>query len=284
MWVITRVAFSTLFFLGIAIPAQASLLYPTVQDVVVDQGEESRFEMVVQNQNSDTRMYTIDFIGVELGALEGEYSFFDLNQEQSSWFSSELQSFSLISGELREFGITVNPNESTASQSFVAGVRVVESPQSDSDLAVETGFLTLVFVTIGDGISEDVDWLSFESDRTVSLGNVVAHFTVRNSGDRFVQHAGIISLVSWTGQTTEIYDINPESKRVAKGQDRTFSIDVESSWAFGPYELKLETTPWIGGEIHSDSVTVWFFSPKTTALIILGLIGLIIIWRYAKRR
>ena len=283
MLVITRVITFIFVLLCTSNIAHAALLFPTVQDIAVEQGEKEEFEIVVQNQEEVSKLYSVDFIGVGLGEQEGEYEFFELSESQKGWFSSELSSFELVSGEVREFAVEVSPDTNTEAQSFVAGVRVVESAVGDSGISVQSGFITLLFITIGDGILEDVEWLSFESEDTLSFGDLNAYFTVRNSGDRFAQPQGFVSLLSWTGNVVSKFDINPEFKRVVKGQDRTFAISIDTDWAFGPYEIRIDAQPWVDGDVYSDSFIIWFFSPRIIGLVVIGLIILVLIWRYAKR-
>ncbi len=284
MSVIIRVVSLVIFFLCLTQPVHASLLYPSVQDVSIDPGESAEILITLQNSNEDSRAYAIDFIGVDLGLEEGEYSFFDLDPGVEEWFSSELQEFELMPGEVREFGIVISPDIATKSQTMVVGIRIVESVTGQLEPSVQSGFISLAFLTIGDDISESVEWLGYQADRSFSFGNAQTFYTVRNSGDRFVQPNGIVSLISWTGGVVDVFDINPESKRIANNQERTFVVDIYNNWALGPYELRFDAEPWDGGEVHSDSVVVWFVSVKTLGLILGCLIILFIIWRYAKRR
>ncbi|MBT3230776.1 hypothetical protein HN358_03275 [Candidatus Uhrbacteria bacterium] len=283
MWVITRVFFTALVFLGVANITRATLLYPNVLDVAVKQGDVGQFDIVVQNESAESKTYLIDFIGVELGDEQTDYSFYELSVDEASWFSSELESFDLVSGEVREFVISIAPSETAKSQSMVVGARIVESASDSSGIAVQSGFITLLFVSIGDGILEDSQWLGFDAESTISFSEVDTYYTVRNSGDRFVQPSGSVSLVSWMGGVVNIFDANPEFKRIAEGQERTFAVSVSDPWALGPYQVKVDVQPWADGEVYSDSLVVWFFSLRAMGLIAFVLITLAFIWRYAKR-
>lgn len=284
MWVITRSIFLACAFVLFAVPAQASVLYPSVQDLQIGQGESKEIYIALQNDGNEKKSYSIDLIGVELGAEEGEYEFFELDETVRSWFALDVSSFELVSGEIREFVVAVAIPEQEVSQSQVVGVRVVESAAQGSSINVQSGFVSLAFLTVGDGIEESVDWLSYESSKSLSFGEVDTYLIVRNSGERFVQPNGLISLVSWTGKVVDQYIVNPQTKRIAEDQERTFQVFIQDDWALGPYELKLDVQPWESGEIYSDSAVVWFFSWKMSGLIIIGLILLFVFWRYAKKR
>lgn len=284
MWAITSTFIVFLACLWLPLQAQAALLYPDVLDVAVDAGESAQVQIILQNDQNSQRSYDVDFIGVELGDQVGEYGFFELGPEVIDWFDIEQDSFTLVSDEFRVLNIQIAPPVSTNDQSMVVGVRLIEHAEFSEGIDVQSGIISMIFLTLGDDIYESVEWIDYDADRTISFAHAQVFSTLRNNGDRFAQPLGKVFLESWTGRIVAQYELNPEMKRVAGGQERTFAIDIDNPFGIGPYKVTLSAQPWENGPVHSDSMVIWFFSPITTLLIILGLIALLIIWRYAKYR
>jgi hypothetical protein len=264
--------------------AEAATVFPSVIDVSVDSGFKQTSEVVIKNTDVVAHEYDIDIIGVELGSGEGEYIFYDLENEVNDWFSISNSQFELIPQEERVVNVEINPSANTKPQILIVGLRIIEKSTSEEQIMVNSGVVSLLFITIsGDELQGDYDLIDFSSDCHWMNGNITTYITLKNTGDKIIQPVGEVVYRNIFGLKSKV-DINPEANRVAEEQIRTFSVSNQIAWGFGPYFVSTDISPWEGEEIMADSHIVWIFSIRSLVLILV-LVGIIMLtWRYVKRR
>lgn len=282
MWVITRVIIPAIL-LFIAFPAHASVVFPSVLDVDAVQGEPQTIEINVKNTQATENTYSIEIIGVELGQEEGDYSFYNLDEEKKSWFSINASEFSLISNEERAVEINLSPNQTAKSEVLVVGVQIIEEPIVEDRISVRTGIMTLLFITVGNDIQYDVDWTDFQTSESLFTGEISSYLTLKNANIGVLQPDGVIQTEDIFGRLIDEAILNPELKRIPEGQVRTLVVDQQLPWAIGPYNVNLYVTPWPGAEVFVTTQTIWLCSWRSLLVVIITIIILLLAKRYARR-
>jgi|GEM_PF-5704702 hypothetical protein len=264
--------------------ADAATIFPSVIDVSVDSGSKQTSEVVIKNTDVTAHEYDIDIIGVELGSGEGEYIFHDLENEVNDWFSISNPQFELIPQEERVVDVEINPDANAKPQILITGIRIIEKSTSEEQIMVNSGVVSLLFITInGDELQGNYDLIDFSSDCQWKNGYVTTYITLKNTGDKIIQPVGEVVYRNIFGFKSKA-NINPEAKRVAEEQTRTFSVSSQIAWGLGPYFVSTNISPWEGEEIITDSHIVWIFSIRSLVSITV-LVGIImLVWRYVKRR
>jgi len=282
MWVITRVFFSFLI-LFFALPAHASVVFPSAVDVQVMPGESKQIEIGVKNTEVTDRSYTVEIVGVDLGQEEGDYSFYNLDENKRSWFSIVDSQFSLVSQEERTVDIEFLPSQDAFSETFVVGVQIIEEPVDQDQISVRTGIMSLIFITLGDDVPYDVQWTDFQISSDIFTGEVNSYLTIKNIDKGTLQPDGVIQVKNIFGRISDESILNPELKRIPEDQVRTLPVNQFLPWAVGPYKLSLYVQPWQNAEVFTVSKTVWFCSWRVISVISAILLLFILIWSYARR-
>lgn len=263
----------------------ASGISPATGDIEVMQGDSAHHTMTIVNNEDDVISYSVRPIGVELGEVTTDVSFYELPEDIASWVRSSESQFALTPDSEKEIEITVTPPVGTDSKVFVLGIQVVEESNSASGVQVGSGFVSLLFVTIGEGFEEEYEFLAFSSSRSVATELPISFaFTVRNTGERVVQPQGSINVTNMFGKTVETFDVNPSDKRILPNQARTFvtAWDAEPSrFSVGVYRVQLRVAPWIQGEEFMQELTVVYVPKRTVILLSAFAILLILISRYS---
>ena len=288
MWVSTKAVLTTfvcIFALGLAGQASAIGISPTVADVDVLPGEIIDHTVKVLNDQDDVITYDIELLGVELGESSAEMSFFDLSDREKTWMVLSDSSFSLAPGETRDVSVKVTPYAGQDSTTRVLGVKITEASGESGGVRVGNGFISLIFLTIGDELFEDYELLDFSIVRNVA-GELPVSFllTIRNSGDRILQPQGEVSMRNLFGNVITSIELNPEARRISSGQAKTFI----SSWAkdharlppLGIYHVELEMSSWNGGEAFTQTRTIAVIPARVIASAILAFVIIVLAVRY----
>lgn len=272
---------------AVVLPAavHASGISPSAGDVQARQGDAARHVITVVNNEEDKISYSVRPIGVELGKVTTDVSFYELPDSLASMVTVGNSRFDLDPGEEKEVEIVLAPQDDAESQAFVLGVQVVEEASGSSDVQVGGGFVSLVFVTIGEDVEEGYEFLDFSASREFATELPISFaLTLRNSGERIVQPQGSVDIVSIFGKTVDSFDINPADKRVSAGQTRTFVTVWDGRpgvLGAGIYRVRLRVAPWVHGEEFMQELTVVYAPKRTVLLLSAFFILFILISRYS---
>lgn len=273
-------------------PAWALTLAPEAFDLTLSPGQESIAQIVVLNDSPEASSYDLSFLQVEIGEGVDDLTFASVDDEHDGWFVAEPQSFTLQPLQEQIVNISVLADEDAEDQVYVVGVRVDRRADPAEGIEVQTGVISLGFLTIGDGLDEDVRYLAFSSDSSF-LTHLPAKFslTLRNEGERVVQPTGTLTITSLFGRVVETVTFNPDARRVASGQTRTLSAlwgeqtqdgffsSLIAEWSpltIGLFEAHLQVQPWEGAETHEETQRVTIVPVRTIilVLIVLGALAL----------
>ncbi|MFH1611133.1 MAG: hypothetical protein ABIA83_00835 [Patescibacteria group bacterium] len=282
MWVTTKI-FLVLFVVFFASSAQAAVIFPSVIDVSAMPGESQQIKIDVKNTDLDNRSYLVEMVGVDLGQEEGDYTFYNLDETKKAFFSINTPEFLLVSQEEREIEIDFSPSQEATSETFIAGVQIIEEPEVGGQIYVRTGIMSLLFVTLGGDIQYDVRWTDFQTSINAFTGEINSYLTIENTGSGILQPDGVVRVTDILGRVRDESILNTELRRIPAGQIRTFSIYQELPWAIGPYKLDLYVKPWPGADVYTTTETIWLCSWRVVALFVGLMLMIAIVLGYVRR-
>jgi hypothetical protein len=293
-WSFTKKYWLILFLVGSVCLAfcqnvQASSFSPTVIDIAVMPGQTAEYRITIENTDSKTTHYQVDPIGIVLGENGQDMQFADLSEEVRAWFTFSEVALDLLPGETREVGVYIAPHSNIKHQSLTVGMLVTEQFEQGSDIHVSEGFVSLVFLTIGDDILQEVSILDYSVSNQFSNALPISFFvTLKNDGEQIVQPVGAIHIKSMFGKEVAMLEINPKMNRVAHEQTRSFS----AVWSdrstilppLGVFRAVFSVEPWNDGEVLEKEIRVVVISLPALFFWIVGIIILIKTLLRVKRR
>ena len=294
---ITRWVFWVLacVLIGIPVGAQAVTLNPTSLDVVVVPGEAAEGTLYLYNDGNQTKYYSIEVVQVDLSG-QGSLSVSSLSDAWKSWVTLSDSELELAALEEGYVSVSIEPPADTDPEMLTLAIQVIEQENETSGIAVQTGALAYVFVTVDpDGIEANYA-ASLSPDTPVSWGlPVTMSLTIQNDGPMLVQPAGSLEIVSLFGRDVDTIEINPGGYRILAGEQRTYEADWGeeqeeaflggalraelANFAIGAFRVEPNLTAWTDGpELEVDSTWV-IVIPRYTIQTLLELIALVwLVW------
>ncbi len=275
------------FFAFAAMPAFAFQIEPMAHDIwLTDEGEYG-YEIAIQNDSNETKNYELNIRKVEL--KDGEVaSISTISASESEWFSIT-PSAQIPAGEGQIQVLQVNIPASAIEGTLVYAVEVKELA-SNSQLAVNTSILSLIFITASpEQASSTVEITNTRIQKPKKESPYFqAEFTAVNDGSGVIQPQGTVELKNMFGKTLASSQINIANRRVLPGEERVFIVALDGmsrSTLFGRYTVELEVRAWPRAAEVVHEFRVWQFSPNALALVgvMLGILFAILILRRVVR-
>ena len=229
MSVITRSLFIVTLLVGafsITGTAVAASVSPAVTDVSLGEGEGSEIEFVIFHDKPRPVEFALDFLSVDLGMSVEEMTFSELNSHVSSWLVLNDPYVVVEPGEIKtiKVGIQIPANEKSQVQTL--GLRVIELQDGPDAINVQSGLVSLIFLTVGDDFTDRISLLDFSTSKKISSTLPVSfHATVRNEGQRILQPRGSVTIRNMFGGIVSSYAVNESERRIPNNQQRTFGVD-----------------------------------------------------------
>jgi hypothetical protein len=118
--------------------------------------------------------------------------------------------------------ISIRPNATVVPGNYIAGVQVQERVPADGTVAVSSGFISLLFLTVGDSLTQNVELLDFSSSIHFFAHLPVQFFaTMKNSGEAMSQPGGAVTIRDLFGNIVTAVPFNSGANRLLPGQTRT---------------------------------------------------------------
>ncbi|MFH1712391.1 MAG: hypothetical protein ABH846_04115 [Patescibacteria group bacterium] len=264
----------------------ATSIAPTVIDLAVTQGMEVVTQITIINDSEDTKNYTLSMIGVDVGTSPDNMTFFELDEDTASWFDLSQSNLQLAGNEELEIELMITPSLVAPSQVVTIGVQILENVEASSGVGVSSGFISLVFITVGSDLEENFELIGFSfSPKIAASLPIEFNATIQNRGQRVVQPEGLLEIDNIFGKTVKRIEINPNFNRVTQDQIRTFNMtwgegernqnffkglkqEIET-FHFGVYRTSVEFRPWINGETISAKKTLIIIPWRTVSVALL---------------
>lgn len=268
-----------------ATPARAMSLSPSILDAAIAPGETVSTSFALTNTDKEEKQYSVDLMRVTLGSQEGEMTFAPLDAASADWFDVKDASVTLAPGATKEIAIHIHPPASALSQVFVLGIRVTEQSKSEVGVVLRSGAVELAFLTIGEGLSPQIQILSFDfPPRFLMAFPSRSAITIRNDGNGVGIPDGSFVARDLFGSIIGNFPLNPEGRRVPPGQTRTWFIETPISGWINSYTLDL-----VGGEENGfapigETHRVFLLSPWVIGGILIGAMLFVVALRQRKRQ
>jgi len=268
----------------------ATSISPSVVDLSTLQGDTVNQIFYLFDEKNTPAQYTIELLNVDLGTNEDEMSFTPLSADLASMFDIGETVRFVQAKQVEPVNLTVNVPANIQSQTLVVGLKVTEVQGASSGINVQTGLISLIFITIGDNIDSSAQLLDFSSSKLVaSQLPLTFRTTIRNSGQRILQPQGEITVRNMFGGLVSKYGVNEEKRRIPIGQERTYTNNWGDSvtgdgfisslknetkhFAIGFFKVELNLNPYAGGEnitaVTNIFILPWRFLLVTTAVFAL---------------
>lgn len=293
MWVLTKSIFVvvlTLISFVIAPVSFATSISPQVADLITAQGETVHQKFFLFDENNTPAQFRIELVDVDLGATEDEMTFKPLKAELAAMFDFGNAERFVQARQVETINLSVKVPANIPSQTLVVGLKVTKLQNASTGINVQTGLISLIFITIGDNIDSSAQLLDFSAS-TLIAPQLPIRFqtTVRNDGQRILQPQGNVTVRNMFGGLVDNYALNETKRRIPAGQERTFinewgdkadnssffaSLKNETKQlAFGFFKVELSLEPYVGGE-NITAVTNVFIFPWRFLMVITAVFAL----------
>jgi len=147
-----------------------------------------------------------------------------------------------------------------------------KSTEAAANVRVRLGAIVLMKVGTDIDNAGLLSKFQIRNDKKVFFkGNVPLAFTFVNSGNVHLNPYGGVSVNNLFSSLVETHEVRPwfvlpESTRTNS------SVEIDTSWKFGKYEILLELNRGYGNRIDRDTVSVWIFSWQWVSILIIVLL------------
>ncbi len=217
-----------LSFFVLSSHVNAASLIPESLDVLALPGDTTIIKFDILNNSQEKKEYFIDLLSVEIDKISGDISFYATDYLQN-WISFSENAISVEGMSNGEISASVSIPKEIDHGIYTFAVRVVEITDPDNFISVNTGFISLIFVQIGEDLSKQASVLDFDTQPRISSQLPIDFFvTMRNEGQSICRPSGIITIKNILGGIVDIIPINETGNRIVPNQTRTLS----SEWGF----------------------------------------------------
>jgi hypothetical protein len=278
-WVF-RIFLFGLFLRPIAVSAMA--ISPSSTDVNLTAGEPQSAVFFVANDHEQPIIVHFDVVQAIFTGNEGSPQFQELTDPYLSWLSVDPSIATIEPGQNVPVTMTIQPPTGTT-QTIIVGLRAVSDAVESGEVAIREGVVGLAFVTIGDPGAAGGRLADFQlSSRHFWEREAIFYTTLTNFGSTILKPTGVISLQNAFGQQSDVLEINPDGKRLAPGQTRTYTTVWQPRWPLGYYHatINLDSTSSITGR---DDLTFLICSWSILVIcpLLIGLVLILVrfVWR-----
>ncbi len=196
----------------------------------------------------------------------------------------------LAPGELKTntIKIVVPANAEPGGHFGVVRFTAVPPNLEGTGVALSASIGALILLKVSGTITEKVSLAEFSTSQTIQKGKDLVTkkgsffehgpvdflVRVRNEGSVHEKVKGTIDVMSWTGKKVASVAVNDKGGNVLPDSVRRFEQRLENKQLFGYYTAKLELN-YSNGKTLTGKIGFWVIPWK---LILLGLVGLIVLW------
>lgn len=282
MRTLIRIA-TLLFIVAMAGVAQAQTpegveMKPAIIEDRVDPGSVRSFLLTVTNLSSQERTFYfsaldikgVDDRGVPIFAQEGEPTPYEL----STWITVPEESFTVPSGESREFPFSVTVPKDASPGAHFGGVFLDVRPPRLRTSGAGVGYSvgTIVSLRIAGDVIEDARIRSFSTDKLIySIPEVTFTTNVENLGNVLVRPHGHVKIVNMTGREVGTARVNENSGAVFPLSERAYDVTWErEGFAFGRYQALVSLVYGEDGRRTITGTTSFWILPLKPILYTIG--------------
>ncbi|MFA6130769.1 MAG: hypothetical protein WC730_00680 [Patescibacteria group bacterium] len=233
MWVITKsLVFAGLFlFLGYS-QAFAMLLAPENIDISLSQGFSFSFEILIENSSEFSNNYSIKVLDASVDSDSQDIVFLS-TKIGAQWIVPEVTNVSLAPKENRSLLVNINVPSDLRPGSYVFGIQALEEAGNPTNISVNYGAVSLLFLTVEGKMETHADISNFSATKEF-FAHLPIEFsaTIENDGQRMSQPSGAITIRNLFGSIVNVLTFNESSQRILPGQTRTLSV----LWGNNDYE------------------------------------------------
>ncbi len=213
-----------------------------------------------------------------------------------SWISP-LPKFTLVPKQIQTLTITVKIPKSAAPGGYYGVIRFTGTPPGleGTGVSLSASLGSLVLMKVNGDAKEQLSIAEFftasGSHKNSLFESAPLNFVerIKNSGNIHEQPTGMVTVTDMFGKTLATVPVNQPPRNVLPGSIRKFEQPLDSSvignkFLFGKYTAKLDMTYGSGVQPLTATVEFWVIPYKLIAAIIIGLIALFFLVRYALRR
>ena len=205
-----------------------------------------------------------------------------------------LPQFTLTPKQVQELDLVVNIPKTAAPGGYYGVIRFTGIPPEleDTGVALNASIGTLVFVRVNGDAKESVAIEEFSVNDGGNPGwlfeSTPLNFVLRlkNNGNVFESPEGKVTVTDMTGNAIGTLVFNQQKRNVLPTTIRKFEQPLDETvigdkWLFGQYKAVAEVAYGTKGETMKSELTFWVIPYRLIAAIVIGLIALFLIIRYA---
>lgn len=263
------------------------LLEPAKIDFSIGKLETKTFDIHITNLTSSTKTFAVTIKDVVPSDDEEEVvKVLESVPKIANYVVPEISQFTLRPGEVIKLPVRVRTDLSIDSGGYSAGVFVTDISKSEGfEANFRSSLGVLTFIKVGDDVREAGLLSDFRTadDRKVYFGGQIPLvFTFENEGNVHLNPYGQITVRNLFGSEVEVSEVSPwfvlpQSMR----SNRAVNLDTE--WKFGKYTINLEMNRGYDNEIDRETIHIYVFSWRVTALVLIALLILIAVVKRYRR-
>lgn len=265
------------FSIKIALAQVSISIYPVSFRLALNPGESYTGSVTVVNPNNFDLAVRPEKENISGGA-EGEVQLLGSEETKyslASWIYFNETEMVLKPQERREISFVVSvPLNAQPGGHYAAilfrGLSPDQLTAGGSGVGVSGRVGTTVLVEVSGDVQKSGEVTSLDSPKFISHGPLEVSFKVKNTGNTHFSPEGKIIASSWFQKK----ELNWEPRVVFPGYDRTFKVDWDNKYFFGPIKITLLSNIPGAAALNEMSITVWAF-PWQEALILIAVIVLI---------
>lgn len=262
--------FISLFFIFyFSFTTNAVSISPLKHMVVVDPGMSQDIAFTITNDTDQEKKYRMDVDGFAVDPKSGR-SIFGQTSPALDWISFVSgDTFTLGPSQQREVVASVRVPSGVVPQTYYIGVFAQEMNQSETNVRVDARVGTLVFLTVGGVVTEDLDVDYVVPASFVVFGKPTIDIGLHNKGTVVAPYVGELIITTMGGQIVYRAPLSEGVDRVYAGMKKqdSFFIDTLSWRAIGPLTATVVIEYGIEKKIVSSSTTFWFMPPIAWGLV-----------------
>jgi hypothetical protein len=206
-------------------------------------------------------------------------------------------SLSLVPREIKSLTVTINVPANASPGGHYGIIRFTGTAPSlqGTGVSLSASLGSLILLTVNGQVNENLSVKEFSVNHNGKTGTVFqsgpVNFVVRllNNGNVHEQPVGQITIKDMFGKKFAAVNVNLPPKNVLPSSTRKFGIPLDSSVIgnkklLGRYTATLSVTYGKDKKVLTSSTTFWVIPYSLLAIIIIGLIALFFVLRFALRR
>ncbi len=284
----SKIVFLASFFISAfcilhsALFVHAIAISPLKHTIVVDPGMSQDVAFTVTNDTDQEKTYRMNVDGFVVDAVTSRPVFGQITPA-TRWVSFVSgDTFTLVPGQRREVVATVRVPNGEAPQTYYVGVFAQEVNQSEGNVGLGARVGTLVFLTVGGVVTEDLQIEYMTPSSFFSFDAPTIDVGLYNAGTVVSPYVGELIITTMSDRVVYRAPLGEGMSRVYAGMKKNDSLSINDlSWrAIGPLSATVVIQYGIEKQMVYGGTTFWFMPPvawvgvMVLILILVGFFGI----------